>query len=86
MDLHNRIKFLIRNFLEIYEMERYLYHITNIELIELESKNDFELQLTVHRPGIFIGKAGRTFNNLQSYLQSNNDENIKLKLIENTTW
>lgn len=63
--------------------------ITNLEfnfLLEDESgKKRIEMTVTLGRPGILIGKGGRTLAALEKYL-SDDDYNVKILIKESNLW
>lgn len=57
--------------------------VTNIEMIK--SKGNIELEVTLERPGLLIGKGGSTIDALQKYL-SEVDNPVVIKIVESKLW
>ena len=82
----SKVKFHLRSFLKEEDMEKYIWHITNIYCNKpKDSTEALQIILTMHRPGIFIGKGGRLFNKMEKFLEDRLGK-IKLDFVENKTW
>ena len=53
-----------------------------IHYIEVKTKNTIEIEITLGRPGLLIGKAGRTINEIESRLSDWLEKPTKIKIIE----
>lgn len=60
------------------------YNITDVTSRTI--KNVLEIKVTTIRPGLLIGKGGRTFDELEDYLNRNFKPNVKLIIEECTLW
>ncbi len=63
---------------------RNLLHITNIVVYKLNKETVVEV--TSHRPGLIIGKGGRTIDELKNFIERVNEHPIKFVLKESTLW
>ena len=58
--------------------------ITDI-IIKIEDKV-ITIDITLERPGLLIGKAGRTIDGLTAYLERLHEKKIKIKIHESVLW
>ena len=56
------------------------------DILAREEKGILNIKIFTERPGIIIGKGGRDFNKLQSYLEEELDCLVNINLIESTLW
>lgn len=87
-----KLKSLFRTFFEgCYDVEplyEYGFPISSLEITDLgfEFKDGLtEMTVTLGRPGLLIGKAGRTINELEKVL-SEPDQKVKILIVESKLW
>ena len=92
--LINRLKVQFKIYFEGWEYEdpiggNYI-HISKFEITDFDFKfknNELIWKIILNRPGILIGKGGRTIDGLKEYLNSSNENwNIKIDLEESKLW
>lgn len=59
-------------------------HITNI--LARKENGILVIKIELERPGILIGKGGRDFNALHSYLEQELNCLVDIKIVESTLW
>ena len=61
-----------------------LHTITDVEVSK--TKKETTITITTHRPGLVIGRMGKTIDGLQKYISKQTGENIEILLIESRLW
>lgn len=59
-------------------------HITNV--LARKENGILVIKIELERPGILIGKGGRGFNALHSYLEQELNCLVNIKIVESTLW
>ena len=59
--------------------------ITDLKITSI-TPGDITLQITTHRPGLIIGKAGKDFNELSKYLNKMMKKKVIIDLRESDLW
>ena len=75
---------LISNFLTENDMSHVLSIITDVKVIK--KKSETLLIITLHRPGLLIGKGGRSIDKLQEFLRNETNENLFINIKEENLW
>ena len=80
---------LFRKYVSLYFYEEYNSEIiscfTDVKIFEEKTK--FTLQITTHRPGILIGKGGRTIDALKEYLNKGQfPKPVQIDIKESKMW
>lgn len=88
-----RLKNLFRIFFEgayeampIYE---YGFPVSKLEITDLSfvfGEKEIEMTITLCRPGLLIGKGGRTIDALEEFFNSDKEKPIKIKIVESNLW
>ncbi len=71
-------------FFEENDLSRHLFEISDIKT-EDES-NTVIVTITLGRPGVLIGKGGRTIDSLKEHLTKHFQKNTEIRIIETTLW
>jgi len=65
--------------------EKYILNFIT-EVKTYKEKGKIIIDIETHRPGLLIGKGGRTINGLKDYIERETKTQIKFKLRECTLW
>lgn len=60
------------------------FGITNMEFFQFDEGIAF--RITLERPGLLIGKAGRVIDAIQKYLSDELEESVKIYIVESKLW
>lgn len=74
----------IRLYFDVNDMSHALTTITDVEVKKTDKKTIITIE--THRPGIIIGKMGRTIDGLSKYLKVHINEDIQINLKESKLW
>jgi len=69
--------------------EEYSIYYDRMLITEISSnriKNGIQVNITLGRPGLLIGKAGSTIATLEKYLEDRFSTNIKIHIVESQMW
>ena len=82
---YNTIRRLIYNRIKNYWDEKYVTSIDSLRICDIQYKDTRttrKITITLGRPGLLIGKAGRTIDDLQKYLTTIYDRKVTFHIVE----
>lgn len=79
-----RVKLMILQHFENEDINKNIMGITNV--VVKNKKSRIFITITLERPGILIGKAGRTIDGLENYLVRIFEKPVKISIKESKLW
>lgn len=79
-----RIKYSLRSY---FEENDFNYQILELHYIDVKtSKKEIVVEITLGRPGLLIGKAGRTIDEITKKLSDWLEKPVRIEIIEFNVW